>query len=386
MTDETAPTRPLATLRAMIDAVDRDVLQLVARRMSIVAEVAQHKRERGLRIRDVERERKLLGDRADRAEKLGLPPATIESVYRLLLMASREHQAALKAEVPVDIAPRTVAVIGGEGGMGRLLARLFGDLGHAVMVADTRNELSNVDAAKAADVVIVSVPIDVTEAVIREVGPHVRPGGLLMDVTSIKGAPMAAMLKSTEASVVGTHPMFGPGVHTVQGQRVVVCEGRGEEWFAWVKTMFRARGLVITESTPSEHDQMMAVVQVLNHFRTQVMGLALSRLGIPFERTLAFTSPAYLLETYITARHFAQDPALYGPIEMRNPDTAKVTSAFVGAASDLAGVLAREDQAAFAGVFDEVRRFFGPFTEEALEESRHLIDRVVELTAGRADK
>jgi prephenate dehydrogenase len=178
---------------------------------------------------------------------------------------------------------------------------------------------------------------------------------------------------------------LGPGVHTVQGQRVVVCPGRGDEWLTWTKSMFRARGLVITETTAEEHDQMMAVVQVLNHFRTQVMGLALARLGIPFERTLAFTSPAYLLETYMTARHFAQDPALYGPIEMRNPDTDKVTAAFVSAASELAGVLGRKDQGAFAGVFGEVRQFFGKFTDEALEESRHLIDRVVELTAGRGE-
>jgi chorismate mutase/prephenate dehydrogenase len=385
MTDESIPTRPLAALRAMIDAVDREVLQLFARRMAIVAEVAAHKRTRGIRIRDVDRERRLLGDRADRAEKLGLPPETIESVYRLLLMASRDHQAALKAEVPLDVTPRTVAILGGEGGMGKMLTRLFGDLGHAVIAADTRNGLSNIDAAKAADVVIVSVPIDVTEDVIREVGPHVRPDGLLMDVTSIKGAPIRAMLEHSKASVVGTHPMFGPSVHTVQGQRVVVCPGRGDEWLTWTKSMFRARGLVITETTAEEHDQMMAVVQVLNHFRTQVMGLALARLGIPFERTLAFTSPAYLLETYMTARHFAQDPALYGPIEMRNPDTDKVTAAFVSAASELAGVLGRKDQGAFAGVFGEVRQFFGKFTDEALEESRHLIDRVVELTAGRGE-
>ena len=50
-----------------------------------------------------------------------------------------------------------------------------------------------------------------------------RRGGLLMDVTSIKEAPVKAMLESTKASVVGTHPMFGPSVHSLQGQRVVLC-------------------------------------------------------------------------------------------------------------------------------------------------------------------
>jgi chorismate mutase/prephenate dehydrogenase len=122
----------------------------------------------------------------------------------------------------------------------------------------------------------------------------------------------------------------------------------------------------------------MAVVQVLTHFQTQVLGLTLARLGTPLDETLRFTSPAYLLELYVAARHFAQSPALYGPLEMRNPRTPEVTAAFGAAARELAGVLATGDQARFDALFDEVRRFFGPFTAEALEQSSFLIDRIVE--------
>jgi chorismate mutase / prephenate dehydrogenase len=204
-----------------------------------------------------------------------------------------------------------------------------------------------------------------------------------MDVTSIKAAPMRAMLEATRASVVGTHPMFGPGTHTFQGQRVVVCPGRGDAWAQWVKQMLTARGLAVTEATPEEHDRMMAVVQVLNHYQTQVLGLSLSRSGVPLEQSLAFTSPAYLLEAYVTARHFAQSPDLYGAIEMLNPQTAEVTSVFCAAATEIAHILQSGDQDRFNRIFDEVRAFFGDFTEEALEQSKYLVDRLVELTAGR---
>jgi chorismate mutase/prephenate dehydrogenase len=192
------------------------------------------------------------------------------------------------------------------------------------------------------------------------------------------------MLESTKASVVGTHPMFGPGVHTVTGQRVVLCKGRGDDWYRWVHQNYAARGLVITEATAEEHDRQMAVVQVLNHFQTQVLGLALARIGMPVRRTLEFTSPAYLMESYVTARHFAQAPALYGPIEMRNPKTSEVTAAFRAAAEELSEILAQGDLERFEQVFQEVRAFYGDFTAEALEQSRFLIDRLVELTAGRA--
>ena len=370
--------RPLPVVRAMIDALDRDLLQIMAKRMALVAEVAAYKRQFGLKIRDASRERELLRDRHERAKALGLPSDEIESIFRLLMRSSRDHQAALRAEVPMDAAAYTVAIIGGHGHIGRVMARLFGDLGHRLLLVDTDTSLRADEAAAVADVVVISVPIDVTDAVIREVGPHVREDALLMDVTSVKEAPIRAMLEVTRASVVGTHPMFGPSVHTLQGQRVVVCRARGDMWADWVTQSFAARGLVITEATAIQHDRAMSVVQVLTHFQTQVQGLTLSRLGLPLAETMPFTSPAYLLELYVAARHFAQDPALYGSIEMRNPRTAEITAVFGQSVQDVADILARGDQAAFSKLFDDVRMFFGDFTAEALEQSSFLIDRIVE--------
>jgi chorismate mutase / prephenate dehydrogenase len=374
----------LALLRENLDAIDAKLLQLLAQRMGVVGDIASHKRAEGVRIRDLSRERAVLSERCRQAEDLGLPPAIIESIFRLVLLASRERQAALGAELPRDVEPRTIAIIGGKGAMGGTLQGLFEELGHRVRIADLDTELTPEQAAAESEVVLVSVPIRDTEAVIARVGPHVREDGLLMDVTSIKGGPMRAMLESTRASVVGTHPMFGPGTHSLQGQRVVVCPGRGDAWLAWLRSMFSARGLVLTESTPDEHDRMMAMVQVLNHFQTQVLGLALARSGVPLEGTLAFTSPAYLLEAYVTARHFAQSPELYGAIEMLNPQTTEVTAVFREAAAEISDILQRGDQERFTALFGEVRAFFGDFTDEALEQSRYLVDRLVELTAGRA--
>lgn len=373
-------TQPLAVLRAMIDSVDRDVLQLLARRNGLVTEVAQVKREHGLGIRDFKREREILKDRGERGVSLGLSPQVIESVFRLVLWGSRDRQAALKAEVPLNSEPRTVAVIGGKGSMGRCMVEFFGDLGHATMVVDLDTSLSIEEAASMADVVVISVPIDVTVDVIHRVGPLVRPDALLMDITSVKSGPLKAMMESCTGSVVGTHPLFAPSVHSLQGQRIVLCRGRGNDWFDWLWKMFHARGLVAMESSPQDHDRAMAVVQVLIHFATEVMGKTLVRLGVDIEETLRFTSPVYLMELLMTARHFAQSSELYGSIQMSNPATPKVTAAFVDAAQSLQKILSDHDDDAFRATFEEVRQFFGPFTDQALEQSSFLIDRLVERT------
>ena len=380
--DDTGPGGPLGGLRARIDEIDREVLQLLAKRMEVVREVAEYKKGRGAQVRDYEREHQMLVERRAQAQSLGLAPQPVESVYRQIMLASRDYQASLGAASTQPVEIKRVGVVGGHGSMGRVLCGMFQELGHQVEVADLGTELGVEQLARTSDVLVVAVPIQVTAEVIARVGPAMSPDSLLMDVTSIKTEPMQVMLASTQASVVGSHPMFGPGVHSLLGQRVVVCPGRGQRWQKWLVDNLQARGLVVTEATPEQHDRAMALVQVLTHFQTQVLGLSLARMDLTLEDSRPFTSPAYLMELYVAARHFGQDPELYGPIEMRNPKAGEVTAAFCAAAAELREVLSRGDQPRFNAIFEEVRAFFGDFTREATEQSSFLIDRLVERSMG----
>lgn len=370
--------RSLAVLRAMIDSVDREMLQLLSRRNALVGEVAQYKRAHRVPIRDFTREREILEDRRQRAVPLGLQGELIESIFRMVLWGSRDRQAALKAEVPVNVEPKTIAIVGGRGSMGRCMGDLFADLGHAVMVVDVDTDLTAESAVPFADVVVVSVPIAVTVDVIRTIAPLVRQDALLMDVTSIKSAPVEAMLATCAGNVIGTHPLFAPSVHSLQGQRVVLCPARPGAWLEWLVPMLHARGLVTMVTTPDAHDRAMSIVQVLTHFSTEVMGRTLSKLGVSIDETLQFTSPVYLMELLMTARHFAQSPSLYAGIQMSNSETDQVTSTFVEAAEEWRRVLRAGDGQAFEALFNNVRAYFGDFTDQALEQSSFLIDRLVE--------
>ena len=69
---------------------------------------------------------------------------------------------------------------------------------------------------------------------------------------------------------------------------------------------------------------------------------------------------------------------LYGPIEMMNPKTHDVVASFLSAAGELAEITNSGNQQDFNRMFEQVRSIFGPFTEEALERSSFLIDRLVE--------
>jgi len=369
----------LITLRSQIDNIDHQILALLSQRNSVVERVAEVKRAENFGIRDYARERTLLEDRGNWAKKIGLRKEVIESLFRVILWASRDRQASLGAELPPDYDAKTIAIIGGNGGMGQMLARMFRDFGHNILIADLNTEKSNCDVARVADVVIIAVPIACTSKVIEEVAPHCKKDALLMDVTSTKTEPLASMMRYFKGSVIGTHPLFGPSVHSLQGQRIVVVCGRDNGlWLPWLLNMLHARGLSIYETSAVEHDQAMGIVQVLTHQTTEVLGRTLQKLDVDIQKTLEFTSPIYLMELLMTARHFAQSPDLYASIQMDNPETTRVLNALHDACEELHDIVLQKDRDGFRTIFDEVHKHFGTFSEQALEQSSFLIDRLVE--------
>ena len=107
----------LLPLREKIDGIDHQILDLLRQRNEVVTEVAVIKRQTGFGIRDFVREKDLLEDRGNRAEQIGLRSEVIESLFRVILCASRDRQASLGAESPQETATKTVAIIGGNGGI-----------------------------------------------------------------------------------------------------------------------------------------------------------------------------------------------------------------------------------------------------------------------------
>ena len=80
---------------------------------------------------------------------------------------------------------------------------------------------SSLESVKSAGVILLSVPIDSFEEVVRELGPHVSPEKVVIDITSIKETPVKLMHKYLKATALGVHPMFGPGAKGVSGQNFV---------------------------------------------------------------------------------------------------------------------------------------------------------------------
>lgn len=82
----------LEDLRKKIDALDKELLKALAKRMEVVREVGRYKKSKGLSLRDDERLKALLAERLKTAGELDLPEELVNKLYELI------HEASLEAE------------------------------------------------------------------------------------------------------------------------------------------------------------------------------------------------------------------------------------------------------------------------------------------------
>jgi prephenate dehydrogenase len=232
-----------------------------------------------------------------------------------------------------------IGIIGGTRGMGGWFSRFFEKEGYRVHVSGSRTGMNATEMADCCQVVIVSVPIGVTSAVINALGPHMKKDALLMDLTSMKQEPVQSMLASSVSEVVGCHPLFGPGVDSMEGQNIVLCPSRGERWIAWIRNIFNKRGALIVETTPEIHDRMMAIVQGLNHFNTVAMGVALAQSDVSLSSLKPFSTPAFNAKLKIIEKVFCENPGLYAEIVVRNPEIFPVVEKYTNIVAELARLI-----------------------------------------------
>lgn len=239
--------------------------------------------------------------------------------------------------------------------MGQWLAQFLSDSGCTVLVADLETELTSPDLASRCDVVFVAVPIGVTLEIIAQIGPLIQPGSALADITSLKEREVAAMLAATtsDVEVFGTHPLFGPRAASASGRNVITCPGRGTRWLAWFEDLLQHAGAVVTQTGAAQHDEMMSIVQGLEHFSTVATGLALRELGIPTDRFEPYATPSFGHKVDAIRRVFCDNPQLYGEIMARNPRNEHVVRTYLSIAQDLAQSVSLGDSDALSRAIAE---------------------------------
>jgi len=372
--DGSAPA--LDQLRIQIDQIDQQIVGLLAQRKQVVEQVANIKQQHGLPTFHPAREENLISARRGQATRAGLDPDYIEDLFRTVMRHSRVGQLSTLSRRGARPGAK-VLIVGGRGSMGSFFARWFRQSDCEVRILDV-DDWSQVSVlVSGIDLALLAVPIPVTAQVARQLGPHLPPRCIFADITSLKQAPVTAMLQAHAGPVVGLHPLFGPITSTMDKQIVVVSPGRDEADCQWLLDQLTIWGNFLVETPAAEHDQIMGIVQSLRHFATFALGQFLHSRKVPISRTLELSSPIYRLEMGMVGRLFAQDPALYAEIIFATPERQALLKDFIQSMTQNLAMVERGDKAEFITEFHRVAEWFGPFSEQALRESSFLIEKLV---------
>lgn len=279
-----------------------------------------------------------------------------------------------------------IAVIGGTRGLGKWIATFLSRKGFEIVVTG-RNKITgdsvsrklgveyiqdNIKAASIADIVIISVPIDATSDTIREIGPVIKEGSLIMDVTSVKKEPSKIMQEyaAKGVEVLPCHPMFGPRIRTLDGQVIVLTPIKTGKWYNKVFNFLESENARIIVTTPDIHDRMMSIVQGLTHFAYISIARTIEKLDIDIKESRKFASPIYNLMLDTIARITAQNPYLVYSIQTKNSYIKETHETFLKTFTELKDLISTENQEEFVSSMSSA--------------AKHLDD--LESALGRSDK
>jgi prephenate dehydrogenase len=285
----------------------------------------------------------------------------------------------------INIKYMNVGIIGGSDGLGKTLVYYFRDeftvyisardhkKGRAVAEELNINYIeSNAGLANISDILIISVPIQHTSDVIREVAPFMKDGSVMIDVTSIKEEPSNTMKEVLPETVeyIPTHPVFGPRTTELDNQVIVLTADKKGKWYERVYNYLASQNMRIIETTPEKHDFMMSIVQVLTHFSFISTAYAFEKLKVDINETEDYESPIYNLMIDVIARIVAQNPYLTYNIQSMNSNGPNIRNTFADAVLELRDVINNADE-------DE-------FVKIAIKATKNMGD--IKNALGRSDK
>jgi len=262
-----------------------------------------------------------------------------------------------------------VAIIGA-GKMGRWFTKFFLEEGDSVIVSSRSKEkllkirdefgvetTDNVNAVKNADRVLICVPIENIEEVVKEIHSHIQPNQVVMDICSIKEIPVKIMHKYIKTgTTLGTHPVFGPGVKNIKNQNFIFTPiSNKEKVFAEdFKSWLEERQANVFITSPRKHDELMSVVLGLPHFLGLVVCDTLLDYGNLLE-TKRVAGASYKMLLTLAEAVASEETEFYTSLQMNLPEIEKIEGLFLEKSREWLNLVRRKDRLAFANKMELVK-------------------------------
>ena len=267
---------------------------------------------------------------------------------------------------------QNITIIGGSGGMGKVFASYFKKHGFIVtLYARDKKKLTEAsrelgvnsstnleESVKNADIIMISIPIKKTTEMVNKVTPLMKKNALIFDITSLKFSVFKALKDASlryPINCVSLHPMFGPGIKKMENYVIIALKIGGtknykeiiDELFA----MFESDGLIITHTTPEEHDKRMALTLAVPHMFNILFLNLLRKSGIALNELTRFTGTTFLLQKVFAESIIQREMEMFGEIQMENLQFYEILDLFETLVKNYKEIIQNKRESAFKEVF-----------------------------------
>ena len=188
---------------------------------------------------------------------------------------------------------------------------------------------TNAEAVKDADLVILGIPVGACGAVAEEIAGHLKPGAIVSDVGSVKGAVVREMAPHLPAGIhfVPAHPVAGTehsgpdsGFAELFINRWCILtppDGTDPDAVERLRAFWAALGARVEIMTPDHHDLVLAITSHLPHLIAYtIVGTADELEGVTQSEVLKFSAGGFRDFTRIAA----SDPTMWRDVFLANKD------------------------------------------------------------------
>lgn len=352
-------------LRGEIAAVDREILELVARRRELARAIGEEKDRKGKPLRDFTQEREVIERSRDRAEKLGLSAEVAEDLMERLILYSLTVQERQRVQAQSEGSGRRALVIGGAGRMGGWVVRFLDAQEFDVEIADPVGPVEGFvhyrrwqDAELDHDFIIVTADLRESSGILDELADR-RPRGVVFDIGSLKTPLRAALERLATAGVAVTsiHPLFGPDTELLSGRHVVFVDVGHHEATARARELFAPTMATLVDMELDDHDRYMAYVLGLSHAANLAFLTALTESGESGARLGGLSSTTFEAQFGTAARVATENPHLYYEIQSLNEYGKDSLGALLAATERLHEVVTAGDEEGFVSLMKAGRAY-----------------------------
>ncbi len=355
----------LDTIRERLDEIDSALVELMARRQQIVAEVSAHKIGTGTPTRDYAREREVLEGVRAAATQSGFDADTAEQIMRLLIRTSLTQQERTRVAAQSAGAGRRALVIGGSGKMGLWMAEYLASQGFVVEIADPEANAAPYprfedwsELTLDHDVIVIATPIQMTAEILTELAAR-KPSGLVFDVGSLKTPlkPGLAALRDAGCRVASLHPMFGADTQLLSGRHVIFIDLGDPDASRAARELFSSTMAELVDMSLEEHDRLIGYILGLSHALNLAFFTALEASGELVPKLKRLSSTTFDAQLAVASRVAGDNPRLYFEIQSLNDYGKESLDALVAAATTIRDLVATKDEAGFVALMEAGRDY-----------------------------